>query len=679
MVRFQKQFYEEYWQYRKKIGYIYGKKHIPRPFAIIASLVGSGKKVLDVGCGEGFLAKFLMEKGNKVWGIDISEQAVELARRNGVNAFVCDIENEDLPIKETFDVIILSEVIEHLITPKKVLKKLKRYLADEGYFIITFPNIAYYKYRLQLLFGRFPRQHLYERSEHLHYWSIPDFMEFLRSCDLKAVEIRPVFQFPFHNIVSKIMPLRKLLEKFPNLFGYQIVVIAKPINEVKKSVTKRVEEKIQSSGSCLTVLGLGYVGLPTAVVFASKGFRVIGVDIDKNKVAAVNSCKCYIKESGLDALLQDVVSKGVLRATTDAVEAIKQCNTVIIAVPTPVKEGAVDLSYLRDALESVKAGLHRDMLVVIESTIPPGTTVSFAKPLLEESELRAEEDFYLAHVPERIAPGKAIHELLHEPRVVGGVGPRSTMKALELYSKVNPNLYPTDAITAEFVKLIENTFRDLNIAYANLIALMAERLGIDVYEAIGLANTHPRVNIHMPGAGVGGPCLTKDPYMLASLYKEFWGTQLIILARKINEYMPRHTVEIVERALRDSGLSVEGAKIAVLGVAYKGGVDDTRESPAKYIVRELLGRGAGVVVYDPYTEECFGAERADSLEDAVKNADVVVIVTDHPEFKGLNLETIAKLVRYKIIVDGRRVVEPHQAVKYSFRYYGIGYGKVFKL
>jgi len=428
----------------------------------------------------------------------------------------------------------------------------------------------------------------------------------------------------------------------------------------------------------ITVLGLGYVGLPTAIVFASRGFSVVGVDVDVEKVEAVNSGRCYIREPGLDVLLREAVSRGVLRATSDAVEAVSESDAVIIAVPTPVRDGVADLSSLKQALLAVRKGLHRDLLVVIESTIPPGTTVGFAKPLLEESGLKAEEDFYLAHVPERIAPGKAIHELLHEPRVVGGVGARSTERALELYGRVNSKLYPTDATTAEFVKLIENTYRDLNIAFANLLALMAEKLGIDVYEAIRLANTHPRVNIHVPGAGVGGPCLTKDPYMLASLYREFWGTQLIELARKINEYMPKHTVEIVERALGDAGLSVRNAKIAVLGVAYKGGVDDTRESPAKYIVRELLEKGARVVVYDPYTSESFGAERAESLEDAVRDADVVMIVTDHPEFKALDLEGIAKLVRHRVVVDGRRVVEPHQAVKYGFRYYGIGCGRAFK-
>ncbi|WP_448577437.1 nucleotide sugar dehydrogenase [Thermosphaera sp.] len=428
----------------------------------------------------------------------------------------------------------------------------------------------------------------------------------------------------------------------------------------------------------VTVIGLGYIGLPTAVVFASRGFGVIGVDVDVKKVEAVNSGRCYIGEPGLDGLLREAVSKGFLRATTDAVEAVRESDAAVIAVPTPVRGGVADLSYLREALESIRRGLHRGLLVVIESTIPPGTTVGFAKPLLEESGLRVEEDFYLAHVPERIAPGKAIYELLHEPRVVGGVEARSTEKALELYSRVNSKLYPTDATTAEFVKLVENTFRDLNIAFANLLALMAEKLGIDAYEAIRLANTHPRVNIHMPGAGVGGPCLTKDPYMLASLYREFWGTQLIELARRINEYMPRHTVKIIERALGDAGLIVRGAKIAVLGAAYKGGVDDTRESPAKHVVKELLEKGARVVVYDPYTSESFGAERAESLENAVRDADVVVIVTDHPEFKALDLEGIAKLVRHRVVVDGRRVVEPHQAIKYGFKYYGIGCGRAFK-
>jgi UDP-N-acetyl-D-mannosaminuronic acid dehydrogenase len=429
----------------------------------------------------------------------------------------------------------------------------------------------------------------------------------------------------------------------------------------------------------ISIIGLGRVGLPTAVIFASKGYKVVGVDVDIDKVRAVNNGKCYIREPGLDVLLREAVSKGFLKATTNTLEAVNESEAVIITVPTPVRDGVIDLSYLRGALEAVQEGLRRGLLVVVESTVPPGTTVGFVKPFLEGPGFRVEEDFYLAHVPERIAPGRAVEELLSMPRVVGGVGPRSTEKAIELYSRVNPRLLPTDATTAEFVKLAENAYRDLNIAFANLLALIAERLGIDVYEAIRLANTHKRVNIHMPGAGVGGPCLTKDPYMLASIISDFWGSELIRVARKINEYMPIHTVGIVEKALRDAELDVEGARITVLGVAYKGGVDDIRESPSKYVVRELLARGSKVIVYDPYTNESFGAERASSLEDAVNGSDALVIVTDHSEFKNLDLDIIGRFMRHRIVVDGRRVIEPHQAVKHGFRYYGVGYGRVYKL
>jgi len=425
----------------------------------------------------------------------------------------------------------------------------------------------------------------------------------------------------------------------------------------------------------VAVLGLGYVGLPTAVVFAHRGYRVIGVDVDVGKVQAVNAGRSYIREPGLDKMLKDAVARGALSATTDAASAVERSDAVIIAVPTPVKNGIADLTYLREAIDAVKRGIHKDLLVVIESTIPPGTTTNIVKPALEETGMKVGRDIYLAHVPERIAPGKAVEELLNAPRVIGGADPNSTEKALQLYSGVNPRLLPTDATTAEFVKLAENTYRDLNIAFANLLAVMAEKLGIDVYEAIKLANTHPRVNIHMPGAGVGGPCLTKDPYMLASTTPEFWGVELIKLARKINEYMPTHTVEIVKKALADAGLTVDKAKIAVLGAAYKGGVDDTRESPARHITQQLLAEGADVAVYDPYAAETFGARRADTLEDAARDADVLVIVTDHPEFKSLNLAKLAELMRHRIVVDGRRAVEPQDAARHGFAYYGVGYGK----
>ncbi|RLI87258.1 MAG: hypothetical protein DRP01_02325 [Archaeoglobales archaeon] len=429
----------------------------------------------------------------------------------------------------------------------------------------------------------------------------------------------------------------------------------------------------------VSVIGLGHVGLPAAVLFASKGLQVTGIDIDEHKVRAVNMSKCYIKEPRLDDLLREVVSNGLLTATTNGIDAVKLCDAVIIAVPTPIRNNIIDLSYLKSALEVVKQGLHKDLLIVIESTIPPKLTVDFIKPFLEESGLSVEKDFFLAHVPERIAPGRAIEELLHIPRVIGGVGPKSTRKAVELYSRVNPNLLLTDATTAEFIKLVENSFRDLNIAFANFLALVAEKIGIDVYEAIKLANTHPRVNIHKPGAGVGGPCLTKDPYMLTKVSENIFGVNLIFLARKINDYMPYHVVKIVDKALDDVGVSMRDAKIAILGVSYKGNVSDTRNSPAKVIVKELLRRNVSVVVYDPYTSESFGAERARSLKEALKGADVMLIVTDHSEFKNIDLNTIGNIMRHRIIVDGRRVFEPFDVTKKGFKYYGIGFGKAIKI
>ncbi|MDW8034703.1 MAG: nucleotide sugar dehydrogenase, partial [Nitrososphaerota archaeon] len=237
------------------------------------------------------------------------------------------------------------------------------------------------------------------------------------------------------------------------------------------------------------MIGLGYVGLPTAVVFAYKGYDVIGVDLDSLKVESINRGVAYIKEPNLSKLLTDTISSKKFNASTSIEGAIRECDVALICVPTPVKKGIVDLSHIINVLQTISKNLRRDMLIVIESTVPPGTTCGLAKKILEDSGLRAERDFYLAHVPERIAPGKAIQELLYAPRVVGGVGPKSTKRAMEVYSKINTNLLATDATTAEFVKLIENTYRDMNIAFANLLALIAERLGIDVYEAIKLANT----------------------------------------------------------------------------------------------------------------------------------------------------------------------------------------------
>lgn len=225
-----KPFYEDYWHYRKKRGYIYNKKSFPARFSVILHLIRSNNNILDVGCGEALLSKMLIEQSNRVVGIDISEEAIKLAREDGVEALLCDVEKENLPFDyKSFDIIILSEIIEHLISPRDVLEKLKYYLKDGGFFIITFPNIGFYKYRLDLLRGHFPKQYLYDKSEHLHFWTIPDFVDFLASCHLKGLRIIPTYSFPFYQLILTLGPVMKLVKRFDNFLAYQIVILASPM------------------------------------------------------------------------------------------------------------------------------------------------------------------------------------------------------------------------------------------------------------------------------------------------------------------------------------------------------------------------------------------------------------------------------------------------------------------
>jgi len=426
----------------------------------------------------------------------------------------------------------------------------------------------------------------------------------------------------------------------------------------------------------IVVVGLGYIGLPTALVFASKGFHVVGVDVDQRKVDMLKRGKCYLREKDVITLLEKVIVEGSFTPTTEINSSIENVSSVIVCVPTPVVAGEVDLSFLESVLHVISDNIKKGQLIIVESTIPPGTTVNFVKPILESSGLIAENDFYLAHVPERIAPGNSIKELLNLPRLVGGVGPKSTRVALELYRKVNPYVIPCDSLTAELSKLAENTFRDLNIAFANLLAMICEHVGADAKKVIELANTHPRVNILKPGPGVGGPCLTKDPYMLLKCGERVFGIKLIDVARKINEYMPIHTVALIEYALKKLNIPISKAKITILGVTYKGGVNDTRSSPSEKIISELIARGATVVTYDPYTKETFGTKRANSIEEAVKGADAVAIVTDHPEFMSLDLSLLSKLVRHRVLIDCRRLIDSEAARRHGFKYYGIGLGVV---
>jgi UDP-N-acetyl-D-mannosaminuronic acid dehydrogenase len=424
----------------------------------------------------------------------------------------------------------------------------------------------------------------------------------------------------------------------------------------------------------LAVLGLGHVGLPTALVFARAGFNVTGIDTDAHKVETLRLGRCYIREPGLEELLAECLANGTFRVTADGVDPLRTSDVVIICVPTPVENAAPDLRSFMTAFGAVKASIHERMMILIESTLPVSTTSRFVAPQLKSLGHQIDEDIFLAYCPERIAPGSALEELVSNPRIVGGIGPRSGETAAELYKTVCKHVVISDCLTAELTKLAENTFRDINIAYANLVALIAEQFGADANEVISLANTHPRVRIHAPGLGVGGPCLPKDPLILTHAVPEDVG-QFVRFGRKLNDGMVGHAVDRVTRTLISNGVDIRYAKVAVLGLSYKAESDDTTNSPAKPLIEELLRRKASVVAYDPYTTVSYGAKRAPTIEDALRDSDCVIIVVAHSVFRSLDPSEIAQLTKKNcVIFDGPRVLEAARINAKGLTYLGTGYG-----
>ncbi|WP_297463634.1 UDP-N-acetyl-D-mannosamine dehydrogenase [Thermococcus sp.] len=415
----------------------------------------------------------------------------------------------------------------------------------------------------------------------------------------------------------------------------------------------------------IAVIGLGYIGLPTAIMFANAGFRVTGYEVRKEVVDKINSGKAHIVEPEIEELLARAIESGNLRATSDPGE-IRDKDAYIICVQTPLrKDKTPDLSYLENAVKTVAKAMKKGSLVVIESTVPPLTTVKMAKLIEELSGLKAGEDFHMVHAPERVMPGRIFKELVYNSRIFGGITPESSEMAEKLYrSFVRGQTFKTSSTVSEVVKLMENTFRDVNIALANEFAFLAHQYGINVFEAIELANTHPRVRVHRPGIGVGGHCLPKDPHLLLWPAREDFG--LIRLAREVNDSMPLFTKDLLFAALKELNVPPEDAVVTVLGLAYKGDSDDTRNSPAKAFIDAIRDDVKAVKTYDPYVGGTSG-----SVEEAVEGSDAIVVATDHTEFKSLNWEELGKLMRTRILVDGRHVVEEPPR---GFLFKGIGRG-----
>ncbi len=419
----------------------------------------------------------------------------------------------------------------------------------------------------------------------------------------------------------------------------------------------------------ICVVGLGYVGIPVAAKFAEAGFEVVGIDIDKEKVEKLNKGVFPLKgeEPGMKELVEKTVKTGKLKASLDYNEC-KNADFIIISVQTPMMGDDPDYSFLKKSLEETAGRIKRGCLVSVESTLAPKTMEKIVKPILEKgSGLRAGDDFYLIHCPERVRPGHLLYQLEYFNRVVGGVNRESAEKAMGFYEKiVRGDLDLTDMTSAEIVKTVENTYRDVQIAFANEIAVVCEKLGADVFEIRELVNKCPWRDMHVPGAGVGGHCIPKDPRLLAYSVMDSYKPELVLLSRKINEGMPRHVVDLVKENVK-----TDGPKASILGLAFVKDTDDMRNSPSGEIIKGLEESGFEVCAHDPYVE-------SRGLDECLKGSDCLVLVTDHAKFRELNtgkgLEKIRKLMRTPVIVDGRNLFDKKLCEESGFVYKGIGKG-----
>jgi UDP-N-acetyl-D-mannosaminuronic acid dehydrogenase len=403
----------------------------------------------------------------------------------------------------------------------------------------------------------------------------------------------------------------------------------------------------------ICVVGLGYIGLPTALLL-SGNHEVFGCDINESVVEKINRKIPPFIENGLEPLLR----RSNIKAATHPVES----DVFIICVPTPFDKEVkmADLKYVKSAAESVVPYLKKGNLVIIESTITPGTSEKIVAPILERSNLKVGEDIYLSHCPERAIPGKTFEEMVTNDRIVGGINEKSADMTVDVYmSFVKGNIYRTNIKTAEFVKLMENTFRDVNIALANEFAILSEEAGINALEAIELANKHPRVRILNPGPGVGGHCIAVDPWFLT---ENTINSKIINTAREINEAMPSYILSKAKKVLNEQ--NIKNPTVTIFGVAYKANIDDTRETPALKLIKLCEKEGWNLRIYDPLVSK-FEYPLL-SLEEAVKGSDLIIVEVGHNEFAHLDAKQIGDIMRSKNIIDTSNVVNFNEFINNEF-------------
>lgn len=412
----------------------------------------------------------------------------------------------------------------------------------------------------------------------------------------------------------------------------------------------------------ICIVGLGYIGLPTATMFSCYGHKVIGVDVNEKVVNNINKGKIIIEEPNLEELVEDVVKKGNLIASISP----KESDVFIISVPTPIKDDKTsDMSYVISATKSIVKYLKEGNIVVLESTSPVGTTEEVVKPIIEESGLKVGRDIMLGYCPERVIPGKIIYELKSNDRVIGGIDKKSAEEIRKIYKTiVDGNIYLTDCKTAELCKLMENTYRDVNIALSNELLLICDKLNINVWEVIEYSNKHPRVNLHTPGPGVGGHCLAVDPWFIIEKEPEL--SNIIKSSRLLNDSMPEYVYNKIDKILQKD----KSKKITILGITYKANTDDMRESPIIKLIDKLLKNNYNVKVFDPYIKDF--QINCQSILEACKDSDLLILGVNHDYFKNLPLDEIKTTMKGNLILDTRNFLDKEEVEKSGFIYKLLG-------
>lgn len=422
----------------------------------------------------------------------------------------------------------------------------------------------------------------------------------------------------------------------------------------------------------VTIIGLGYVGLPVACLCAERNYKVFGLDTDKYKVDLINKGTSPIEDDYIINKLKNLKNK--IQATTNPSECVPNSEIIIVCVPTPIdRNNSPDLSALMGSISAISMHIKRGALLIVESTIYPSTIEEVLIPILKKQKFDAHKnDVFVAHCPERIDPGNKKWTIENLPRVIGGITKESTKKATEFYrSIIDADVIELSSVkAAEATKIMENTFRDVNIAFVNEMAKSFDKAGIDIIEVIKGASTKPFAFMpHYPGAGVGGHCISIDPYYLIEKAKQLgFYHKFLLLAREINNSMPHYTVELFESELKRLKKSIKGAKVGVLGLAYKANVDDTRESPASDIINILNAKGADVFVFDPHVKKGINVKNLDELLD---KSDYIILATEHNEFRNIDLNQLKK---HKIlaVIDGRNCLDKEKIKSMGILYHGIG-------